>query len=55
VVVGFAVAWWREGLDRAICVGSLAAFYGWMAILGSPPAGPYFALLTVPGLLFLPS
>jgi hypothetical protein len=55
VVVGFAVAWWREGLGGAISVVSLAAFYGWMALVRSAPGGPYFVLLTGPAFLFLPS
>ena len=27
VVIGFALAWWREGLGGSITVGSLLAFY----------------------------
>jgi hypothetical protein len=54
-VVGFGVAWWREGLGGAISVASLAAFYGWMALVRSAPTGPYFVLLTGPGFLFLTS
>ena len=53
VVTGFAVGWWREGLGGAISVASLAAFYGWMAMVRSLPGGPYFALLAAPGVLFL--
>jgi hypothetical protein len=54
VLVGLAVAWWREGLGGAIAIGSLAGFYLWIMVLGGrPPAGPYFLLLAAPGFLFL--
>jgi hypothetical protein len=56
VVVGFAVAWWREVTGGVISVLSLAAFYAWMILVaGRPPHGPYFALLAAPGFLFLAS
>ena len=54
VLVGFAVGWWWDGLGGLISLASLAAFYAWMTVLeGSPPRGPYFALLTAPAVLFL--
>jgi hypothetical protein len=56
VLVGFAIAWWREGAGGTISVLSLIAFYAWMILLdGRPPRGPYFALLASPGVLFLAS
>jgi hypothetical protein len=52
VVVGFAIAWWREGVGGLVSVGSLALFYLWMLGRdGRLPAGPYFLLLAAPGFL----
>jgi hypothetical protein len=52
VILGFAVAWWREGLGGWISVGSLALFYGWMyAVSGRLNIGPYFVLFALPGFL----
>jgi len=54
VLIGLAVAWWREGIGGIIALGSLAGFYGWVtARAGHPPGGPYFLLLAAPGFLFL--
>ncbi len=54
VVLGFVIAWWRDGVGGAITVGSLALFYLWMfARDGRLPTGPYFFLLAVPGFLFI--
>lgn len=52
--VGMVVAWWREGLGGGITVASLVAFYLLDRFLsGSFPRGFAFAVLTVPGFLFL--
>jgi hypothetical protein len=55
VVIGFVVAWWREGLGGAITMVSLALFYLWMWFNARPLHGPYFFLFSAPGLLFLAS
>jgi hypothetical protein len=56
VVVGFGIAWWREGIGGLITVGSLALFYLWMfARDGRLPAGPYFLLFAAPGFLHIAS
>jgi hypothetical protein len=48
------VAWWREALGGGIAVASLAAFYLLDRVLSSSfPRGFAFALLAVPGFLFL--
>jgi hypothetical protein len=52
VVVGFGIAWWREGVGGLVTVGSLALFYLWMLGRdGRLPAGPYFLLFAAPGFL----
>ena len=52
VVVGFGIAWWREGVGGLVTLGSLALFYLWMfGRDGRLPAGPYFLLLSAPGFL----
>jgi hypothetical protein len=54
VVLGFGIAWWREGTGGAVTVLSLAAFYAWMTVVGGRfPTGPYFLLFAAPGFLFL--
>jgi hypothetical protein len=54
VVLGFVIAWWREGVGGAITVGSLALFYLWMfARDGRLPSGPFFLLLAAPGILYI--
>ncbi len=54
VGLGMIVAWRREGLGGSITVGSLAAFYAALRIMGGRfPGGPYFALVAAPGILFL--
>ena len=56
VVVGFAIAWWREGVGGLITVASLALFYLWMfARDGRLPASPYFLLFAAPGFLHIAS
>ncbi len=54
VAVGFVIAWWREGLGGALSVASLVGFYIWHVVeSGRLPQGPYFLLLSAPGILFL--
>lgn len=52
--VGMVLAWRWEGLAGAITVGSVLAFYAALGIIdGRLPRGPFFALVAVPGVLFL--
>ena len=54
VVLGMAIAWWKEGLGAAISVGSLAAFYlVWGYLLGNHIGGWAFVTFASPGFLFL--
>jgi hypothetical protein len=54
VLIGFAVAWWREGLGGLISVCSLALFYGWSYFRSERfPTGPYFLLFSAPGFIHL--
>ena len=54
VVIGMALAWWREGLGAAISVGSFVAFYlVWGYLLGNHIGGWAFLTFASPGFLFL--
>jgi hypothetical protein len=55
VVVGFAVAWWKEGLGGSITVGSLLAFYVVFVFLMNERLtdGLWFLVFALPGFLFL--
>jgi uncharacterized membrane protein len=55
VIVGFVIAWWKEGLGGAITIASLLAFYLIYVLLlnGSLSRGVWFLVFAVPGLLFL--
>jgi hypothetical protein len=56
VIVGFAIAWWREGLGGSLTILSLLAFYvfyGWLVRGGF--LGWWFLVFGFPGLLFLAS
>jgi hypothetical protein len=55
VVVGFVVAWWREGLGGGITVTSLLAFYLVFEFLlnGKLTQGVWFFVFAFPGFLFL--
>jgi len=55
VVIGFALAWWREGLGGSITVGSLLAFYVVFTTLMHEPLrdGGWFLVFALPGFLFL--
>ncbi len=51
VIVGFAVAWWRELVGGLVSVGSLALFYLYMLVISGRWVGPYFLLFAAPGFL----
>src|SRR5262245_49196498 len=55
VVVGFAVAWWREGLGASITIGSLLMFFVVFAVLmnESLSKGGWFLVFAFPAFLFL--
>jgi len=54
VILGQLLAWKKEKLGGIITVGSFVSFYLMELIIkGRLPRGPYFALIAVPGLLFL--
>lgn len=57
VIIGFAVAWWREALGAAIAASSLLMFYMVYGALlsGRVPGGPWFFILTSPAALFFVS
>ncbi len=56
VILGLALGWWREGLGAIVTLGSLAAFYLYLAAFGGGlPAGPYFLLFASPGFLYAAS
>lgn len=51
---GLLIGWWRELLGGVITLASLAVFYGLMRTFSHRfPPGPYFAVLALPGLLFV--
>jgi hypothetical protein len=52
--VGMILAWRWEGVGGGVTVASLLAFYGLLRVIdGRFPRGPYFALVAMPGALFL--
>ena len=55
VVIGFAIAWWREGLGGSITLGSLLAFYVVFTLLMHEPLsdGVWFLVFALPAFLFL--
>lgn len=55
IVVGFAVAWWKEGLGGGISIASLFIFYLIFVLLlrGDPARGAWFLVFAFPGFLFL--
>jgi hypothetical protein len=54
VVLGFVIAWRREGVGGLVTVLSLCLFFAWMFIRdGRLRIGGYFVLLAAPGFLFL--
>jgi hypothetical protein len=55
IVVGFVVAWWKEGLGGGITIASLLIFYlifVWL-LEGSLARGAWFLVFAIPGFLFL--
>ena len=56
LMLGLALAWWREALGAAVAAGSVAAFYVSYALLtGGLPGGPWFLVFTAPAVLFFAS
>lgn len=54
VMLGFAVAMWREKTGAAIAIVGCATFYLWHFMhSGDLPSGIYFLLFTSPAVLFL--
>jgi hypothetical protein len=54
LVVGLVLAWWREIPGALLALGSMAAFYAIHFVSrGTLPAGPYFAVLVSPAVVFL--
>jgi len=55
VVIGFAIAWWREGLGSTISIGSLLAFYMvFVFVMNENLAkGGWFLVFAFPAFLFL--
>ncbi len=51
VVVGFGIAWWREGIGGLVTIGSLALFGLWMFHRDGRFPGPYFLLFAGPGFI----
>ena len=53
IIVGLAIAWWKEGLGASITVGSLLAFYlVYGYLLQSHVAGWAFIVFASPAFLF---
>ena len=56
VMLGLALAWWREALGAVAAAVSLAAFYLCYGLLaGRLPGGPWFLIFAAPAVLFLAS
>jgi hypothetical protein len=56
VILGLALAWWREAFGAAVAAASLMAFYGYYALrAGRLPGGPWFLIFTAPAALFFAS
>lgn len=55
IVVGFVVAWWKEGLGGSITIASLLIFYLIFVTLlrGNLARGGWFMVFAFPGFLFL--
>lgn len=54
VVIGMAIAWWKEGLGAIVTLGSLVGFYiVWGYVLGNHIGGWWFIVFASPGFLFL--
>lgn len=56
VMAGMVLGWWKELWGGLLAVGSLGIFYVLIMVQRGPiPLGPYFALFSMPGFLFLAS
>jgi hypothetical protein len=56
VILGLALAWWREALGGAVAAVSVTAFYVEQVLLaGRLPGGPWFLIFTAPAVLFFAS
>ncbi len=56
VQVGMLLAWKKEIAGGLIALAALGGFYAYyMFMAGSLPGGPYFALFSLPAVLFLVS
>lgn len=54
VVIGMAIAWWKEGAGSAITLGSLLGFYiVWGYFLRNHIGGWWFVIFASPGFVFL--
>ena len=53
IMLGFAVAWWKEAVGAAITILSLAAFYLVYGLLLNGKVGWLFIVFAVPGFLFM--
>lgn len=54
LMVGLALGWRWEIIGGATALASMVGFYAaHLALSGGLPRGPWFAVLAVPGLLFL--
>jgi hypothetical protein len=54
VVIGMAIAWWKEGLGSLVTVGSLIGFYlVWGYLMRNHIGGWWFLVFASPGFLFL--
>lgn len=55
IVVGFVIAWWREGLGGSITIASLLIFYLIFVTLlrDNLAQGGWFLVFAMPGFLFL--
>ncbi|HXI75332.1 MAG TPA: hypothetical protein VNG94_07070 [Pyrinomonadaceae bacterium] len=53
ILLGFAVAWWKEAVGATITILSLAAFYLVYGLLLNGKVGWLFIVFAVPGFLFL--
>lgn len=54
VVIGMAIAWWKEGVGSIVTLGSLLGFYVvWGYFLRNHIGGWWFIVFASPGFLFL--
>lgn len=56
VIIGLAMAWWREVIGAAVTASSVSAFYVvYGALLGGRVGGPWFVVFASPAALFFAS